>query len=42
MNIERTRLRDAGAEKVAWKKWGLCLSERQWGTVREDYSPNGD
>merc|ERR1711916_134229 len=25
----------------AWKKWGPYLSERQWGTVREDYSPNG-
>lgn len=25
-----------------WKKWGPYLSERQWGTVREDYSPNGD
>ncbi len=25
-----------------WKRWGPYLSERQWGTVREDYSPNGD
>ena len=25
-----------------WKKWGAYLSERSWGTVREDYSPNGD
>src|ERR1700748_3111133 len=25
-----------------WKKWGPYLSERQWGTVREDYSANGD
>jgi hypothetical protein len=25
-----------------WRKWGPYLSERQWGTVREDYSPNGD
>ena len=24
-----------------WKKWGPYLSERQWGTVREDYSPHG-
>ena len=31
--------RDAG---IAWKKWGPYLSERQWGTVREDYSENGD
>ncbi|HWF67091.1 MAG TPA: hypothetical protein VN670_07295 [Acidobacteriaceae bacterium] len=30
---------DAGAE---WRKWGPYLSERQWGTVREDYSSNGD
>ena len=26
---------------VAWKRWGPYLSERQWGTVREDYSPGG-
>ncbi len=36
---EKVRLRDAGA---LWKKWGPYLSERQWGTVREDYSDNGD
>jgi hypothetical protein len=29
-------------EEVPWKKWGPYLSERQWGTVREDYSANGD
>ena len=29
-------------EGVPWKKWGPYLSERQWGTVREDYSPGGD
>jgi hypothetical protein len=29
-------------EGVPWKKWGPYLSERQWGTVREDYSANGD
>ncbi|HVO09477.1 MAG TPA: glucosidase [Vicinamibacteria bacterium] len=28
--------------RAAWKKWGPYLSERQWGTVREDYSGNGD
>jgi hypothetical protein len=28
--------------KAPWKKWGPYLSERQWGTVREDYSDNGD
>ena len=31
-----------GAEGVPWRKWGPYLSERQWGTVREDYSENGD
>jgi hypothetical protein len=29
-------------ENKGWKKWGPYLSERQWGTVREDYSENGD
>jgi Glycosyl hydrolase family 63 C-terminal domain len=39
---EENRLReDAGREKN-WKRWGPYLSERQWGTVREDYSDNGD
>src|SRR5579862_7667587 len=27
---------------VPWRRWGPYLSERQWGTVREDYSPDGD
>ena len=39
--IEHQRLRAAKAG-VPWKKWGPYLSERQWGTVREDYSENGD
>jgi hypothetical protein len=30
------------AEGAAWKQWGPYLSERQWGTVREDYSPHGN
>ena len=34
-------LEDAKREKN-WKRWGPYLSERQWGTVREDYSPGGD
>src|SRR5262245_17480194 len=38
---ERRRLAEA-REGVAWRKWGPYLSERQWGTVREDYSANGD
>jgi len=39
---EQKRLKDACAIGAPWKKWGPYLSERQWGTVREDYSPNGD
>jgi len=37
MNAEQSRLKDA-----TWKKWGPYVSDRQWGTVREDYSANGD
>src|SRR5947208_1938674 len=39
---EHARLREARVEGVPWRKWGPYLSERQWGTVREDYSSNGD
>ena len=39
---EQQRLNSAREEGVPWKKWGPYLSERQWGTVREDYSDNGD
>jgi len=42
MNIEQTRLAEDREGKAPWKKWGPYLSERQWGTVREDYSPDGD
>lgn len=42
MNPEQIRLAEARDKKVGWKKWGPYLSERQWGTVREDYSVNGD
>ncbi|HEX2831289.1 MAG TPA: glucosidase [Burkholderiales bacterium] len=42
MNAEQTRLEEARAGTAAWKKWGPYLSERQWGTVREDYSESGD
>ncbi len=38
---EDARLEEA-RQHVPWKKWGPYLSERQWGTVREDYSENGD
>src|SRR5512139_2230369 len=39
---EKLRLEEAREGKLAWKKWGPYLSERQWGTVREDYSESGD
>ena len=42
MSAERTRLEEAHARKIPWNKWGPYLSERQWGTVREDYSESGD
>jgi hypothetical protein len=42
MTAEHHRLEEAQQEKVPWKKWGPYLSERQWGTVREDYSEGGD
>jgi Glycosyl hydrolase family 63 C-terminal domain len=42
ITAEQQRLDEARQEKFAWKKWGPYLSERQWGTVREDYSENGD
>ena len=42
MATEQNRLDEAREQKVPWKKWGPYLSERQWGTVREDYSENGD
>ncbi len=37
MNAEQKRLTD-----LRWKQWGPYVSDRQWGTVREDYSANGD
>ena len=41
-NAEKQRLQEARQKTADWKKWGPYLSERQWGTVREDYSDNGD
>lgn len=41
MSAERKRLREDKDFKKHWKKWGPYLTERQWGTVREDYSPDG-
>src|SRR3954465_2803536 len=40
--IEARRLAEAREGGVPWKRWGPYLSERQWGTVREDYSERGD
>ncbi len=42
MSAEQIRLDEARLEQAPWKKWGPYLSERQWGTVREDYSEGGD
>jgi hypothetical protein len=39
---EQKRLNDAREAGIPWKKWGPYLSERQWGTVREDYSDDGN
>jgi hypothetical protein len=42
MPSEHVRLREAREGTAHWRKWGPYLSERQWGTVREDYSESGD
>ena len=42
MTTEQRRLAEVRGEKSPWKKWGPYLSERQWGTVREDYSEDGN
>mgnify|MGYP001053737352 CR=1 FL=1 len=39
---EHRRLADADSGKANWRRWGPYLSERQWGTVREDYSADGN
>ncbi len=39
---ELVRLQQAAQQQKPWKRWGPYLSERQWGTVREDYSPDGN
>jgi hypothetical protein len=41
-NAEVIRLQEAKNANVPWRKWGPYLSERQWGTVREDYSQDGN
>ncbi len=42
LTAEAMRLEEARATGVPWRQWGPYLSERQWGTVREDYSADGD
>ena len=48
VDMERERMRDAGRPEEGlesaspWYRWGPYLSERAWGTVREDYSADGD
>jgi hypothetical protein len=42
MNAEKKRLEESRLQKKPWKKWGPYVTERQWGTVREDYSPYGN
>src|SRR5277367_4542202 len=42
MTKEQRRLDEARTKENEWKKWGPYLSERQWGTVREDYSEDGN
>lgn len=41
MDAERVRLAEARERTNHWRKWGTYVSDRAWGTVREDYSPNG-
>ena len=40
-SAEHARLRDEAAGTGHWRRWGPYVSCRQWGTVREDYSPDG-
>src|SRR6185295_13872132 len=40
-SAEDRRLEESRTHVQHWKRWGPYLSERQWGTVREDYSPHG-
>ncbi len=42
MTVEHGRLEEEKENGIPWKKWGPYLSERQWGTVREDYSLDGN
>ncbi len=42
MDAEQKRIQENSEMKVHWNRWGSYLSDRQWGTVREDYSSNGE
>jgi hypothetical protein len=42
MNPEQARIEENNSREQRWHLWGPYLSDRQWGTVREDYSANGD
>ncbi len=42
LTAEEIRLDESSERTKHWKRWGPYLSERQWGTIREDYSENGD
>ena len=42
MSAERKRLKEEKLGSKKWKKWGPYLPDRQWSTVREDYSPDGN
>ena len=41
LTAEAQRLEESAGRTIHWKRWGPYLSERAWGTVREDYSPDG-
>jgi glucose-6-phosphate 1-dehydrogenase len=42
MNNEQRRLTELAAGHADWQRWGTYVSDRAWGTVREDYSADGD
>ena len=42
MTVEERRLEESRSRRVNWQRWGPYVSERAWGTVREDYSEHGD
>src|SRR5436305_1189862 len=42
IGAEERRLQEAARKLVHWRRWGPYVSERQWGTVREDYSAHGE